>query len=170
MSEGERKNQGTTVAIDPNDGTVYVAWRRFASGNEPDGILISKSEDFGKHFTQAVEVATPLRFFDQDTIKGGQFEPAQFRTLAFPALAVDQYGAIHIAWSQRDVDLNFADDARIVLASQAKGAWGSGWTYVPVESPVTIYDPVNLVYIPIHSHQFMPSLTCGAGKPDDCLV
>jgi len=164
VSEGERKNQGTIVAIDPNDGTVYVAWRRFVSGNEPHGILIAKSEDFGNHFTQAVEIATPLRPFDQDTIKGGQFEPAQFRTLGFPALAVDQYGAIHVAWSQRDVDLNFVDDARIVLASQAKGAWGSGWTYVPVESPVTIYDPDNLGFIPIHSHQFMPSLTCGAGK------
>jgi hypothetical protein len=164
VSESEQKNQGTTVAIDPNDGTVYIAWRRFADSNSPDGILIAKSEDFGKTFTKAVEVASILRPFDQATIGGpNASDPAQFRTGAYPTMAVDHNGRVYLAWSQRDVDMTsgYADDARIVLTSQAKGSWGAFWpTPQAVESPVTIPN----FNTPIHSHQFMPSLAYGAGK------
>ena len=168
ISEGEQKNQGTIMAIDPADGTVYVAWRRFASSNTMDAILIAKSEDFGKTFTKAVEVATIARPFDQSTIGGaGPTDPAQFRTNAFPTLAVDHSGRVYLAWSQRDVASGFfADDARIVLTSQAKGDWGNTWLNAQaVEQPGGLKD----ILFPgtgsiIHSHQFMPSLTYGAGK------
>ncbi len=170
VSESEQKNQGTTVAIDPNNGTVYIAWRRFADSNSPDGILIAKSENFGQTFTKAVEVASILRPFDQSTIGGpSAFDPAQFRTGAYPTMAIDHNGRVYLAWSQRDVDTTsgYEDDARIVITSQAKSAWGAIWP-IPqaAESPVTIpnpgFDPP--VEMPIHSHQFMPSLAYGAGK------
>ncbi|MGB2906948.1 MAG: hypothetical protein WBB73_07595 [Candidatus Aminicenantaceae bacterium] len=168
ISEGELKNQGTIMAIDPSDGTVYVAWRRFASSSAMDAILIAKSEDFGKTFTKAEEVANIARPFDQSTI-GGAFhtDPAQFRTNAFPSLAVDHSGRVYLAWSQRDVATGaYADDARIVLTSQAKGDWGNTWvTAQAVEQPggfnKILFAETDEI---IHSHQFMPTLTYGAGK------
>ena len=169
ISEGDRKCQGTCIAVDPIDGTVYIVWRLFAHPSEPDAIAISKSTDFGQTFTPSQDVAIIPRPFDQSTI-GGPFmqDPAQFRTSAFPALAVDEYGTVHVAWSQRDVDLTpgFADDGRIVIASQAKGAWGTVWNIDPVESPVKIFDTSEDPPVEIngHSHQFQPSLTYGAGK------
>ena len=169
VSEGEQKNQGTIVYIDPDDGTVYVAWRLFADSNSMDAILICKSEDFGQSFTKAVEVATIARPFDQSTIGGALHgDPAQFRTNAFPALVVDHSGRIYLSWSQRDVDPAYVDDARIVITSQAKAAWGSPWpTPEAVEKPDGYSSQITFPGSPgdiLHSHQFMPTLTYGAGR------
>ena len=153
LSEGQQKNQGTIMAIDPNDGTIYVAWRRFASVNVPDAILIARSTDFGQTFTKAVEVATISRPFDQPTM-GTMLGPAQFRTDAFPALAVDSDGRVYVAWTQRDVDSANMNDARIIITSKGKGEWGQAWAAAqPVETLTGI-----------RGHQFMPSMTFGAGK------
>jgi len=153
LSEGQQKNQGTIMAIDPNDGTIYVAWRRFASVNVTDAILIARSTDFGQTFTKAVEVATISRPFDQPTM-GSMLGPAQFRTDAFPALAVDSDGRVYLAWTQRDVDPASPNDARIIITSKGKGEWGQAW---PAARPVETLSGIR-------GHQFMPSMTFGAGK------
>jgi hypothetical protein len=47
-------NQGATIAIDPNTGSVYVAWRRFStvnSGDDTDALMVSRSLDLGKKFS-----------------------------------------------------------------------------------------------------------------------
>ncbi len=169
VSEGEQKNQGTTLAVDPIEGRVYVAWRRFASPSAPDGILISKSEDFGQTWSKAEEVATIFRPFDQSVI-GGAFpnDPSQFRSSAFPSITVDHSGRIYLAWSQRDVNPSFPDDARIVITSLPRSSWGAAWPDAePVDKPDGISSDITIPNYPaevIHSHQFMPSLTYGAGK------
>ena len=165
VSESVQVNQGTTVAIDPEDGTVYIAWRRFADSNSSHGIMIAKSEDFGQTFTKAVEVASITRPFDQATIGGYETSQRQFRTNVYPAMAIDDtsdIGRIYIVWSQRDVDSgSYVDDARIVITSQAKNQWGGSWDpAVPVDSN-TITHEGN---VKLHSHQFMPSLTFASGK------
>lgn len=179
VSEGQQKNQGTIVAIDPNDGTVYIAWRRFAATNAMDAILIAKSEDFGQTFTKAEEVALIPRPFDQSSV-GIEFGPTQFRTQVYPAMAIDHTGRVYLAWSQRDVDALKYDDARIVLTSFEKEEWSfPRFNIEAVESPFMYVDPstgerigkpvydgsgevINKEYI--QGHQFMPTLSFAAGK------
>src|SRR3954471_5803634 len=50
-------NQGTTIAIDPRNGAVIVAWRTFASPgvSDTDSIVAARSNDFGRKFGPAYE-------------------------------------------------------------------------------------------------------------------
>ena len=184
ISEGQQKNQGTTVAIDPTDGTVYVAWRRFAAVNAPDALMIAKSVDFGKTFTKAEELAVIPRPFDQSSygVVNGLAQP---RIQAYPSMAVDEYGTVYLAWSQRgnagSATDPFKDDARIVLASFGKGSWNLPLLQSnirEVESPFMYvdgsgkrigypeYDRSGTIINKqlIHGHQFMPALSYAAGK------
>jgi len=177
LSESHQKNQGTTVAVDQNNSILYVAWRRFLSPNAPHGILIAKSDDHGKTFTKAEEVATIDYTFDQETM--GEPYPSQFRTNCYPTIAIDDSGRIYLAWTQRISELG---DTRIVITSLAKDEWGSSWPEPKtVEDPFGYFDletgKVRIGYpidedndgIPdnrgdIQGHQVMPTLTYGAGK------
>ncbi|MGD8536341.1 MAG: sialidase family protein, partial [Candidatus Aminicenantes bacterium] len=146
LSEGEQVNQGTIVAVSPLDGTVYVAWRRFASGNVPGAILICKSEDFGYRFNKPVEVTllppAPEGAFDQGTTG------FSFRTSALPALAVDHNGTIYVAWSERLQDSD--GESRIMIKTSTDGI---NWSEAePINAPEN------------KAHQIMPSLTYAAGK------
>jgi len=67
LSESNRINQGTTVAIDPKNGNVYIAWRRWAAGNDPDAIMVARSTNHGQTFTKAEEAAIIPYTFDQPT-------------------------------------------------------------------------------------------------------
>src|SRR5512140_2724494 len=52
ISPNDHKNQGTSVAVDPATGTVYVTYRRFATNsNNPDAMVVAASTDFGQTFT-----------------------------------------------------------------------------------------------------------------------
>src|SRR3954465_9130417 len=53
----DRINQGTTIAIDPRNGAVIVAWRTFASPgvSDTDSIVAARSNDFGRKFGPAYE-------------------------------------------------------------------------------------------------------------------
>ena len=134
-------NQGATIAIDPNSGKIYIAWRRFASATAIDAIMFAMSSDFGKTFT-APAVATLIDPFDQST------SAVSFRTNAYPALAVDGTGLIYLAWAQRGVGLG--GDARIVVSTSSSGTiWSAP---APADNP------------PIRGHQFMPAFSFAAGK------
>ncbi|RPI50732.1 MAG: exo-alpha-sialidase, partial [Chloroflexi bacterium] len=50
---GTNYNQGSDIAVGP-DGTVYVAYRTFASNVDPSAVNIVKSADCGRHWTQPV--------------------------------------------------------------------------------------------------------------------
>ncbi len=140
LSESQHVNQGTTIAIDPANGHVYVAWRRFAAGQDADAIIISKSEDFGQTFSKATEVAH-INPFDQGTTE------FSFRTSTLPALAAYN-GTVYVAWSERG--LGQQGTARVLVTSSTNGG---GWT---APSAIDAYEGSG--------HQFMPSLTFAAGK------
>jgi uncharacterized delta-60 repeat protein len=146
LSESEQRNQGTVLAINPDDGTIYVAWRRFQSQTESDAILVCKSTDLGQTFSRPVEVTTfnpfPEGAFDQGTSE------TSFRTSAFPTMTVDHNGIVYVAWAERIAALG--GQARIMISASRDGlAW---------EEP-QIIDNSSFV-----GHQIMPSLTYAARK------
>ena len=148
LSESHQTNQGTTVAIDPLTGYVYVAWRQFAKSNKPDAILVARSTNCGLTFTKATEVAIIDYPFDQRTFDS-ESGTIQFRTNAFPTITADNSNRIYIAWTQRESE---DGPARIVVKSSSGGLdWSS--------PPITVEDNVDL-----EGHQFMPSMTFAAGK------
>ncbi|MCK4785478.1 MAG: SBBP repeat-containing protein [Desulfobacteraceae bacterium] len=143
LSESVHVCQGTNIAVSPKDGTIYVVWRQYAREQQgvPHAIVMCKSEDSGQTFTKATVVAE-IDPFDQFT--GAK----RFRTSAFPALAVDHYGLIYLAWSQRGEGPN--DEARIVIKTSIDG---KKWS---TQEPVDDHEGGG--------HQIMPSLTCAGGK------
>jgi hypothetical protein len=134
-------NQGATIAINPVNGAVYVAWRRFASATDLDAIMFSKSTDGGQTFSPP-SVGSLIVPFDQST------SAVSFRTNAYPTMAVDGNGLIYLGWSQRGVGPG--GDARIVISTSTTG---TAWT-----APVPIDNP------PVRGHQIMPALSCAAGR------
>ena len=146
LSESQHIIQRPRVVIDPSDptgGTIYVAFRRFAHGNNPDAMVIVKSTDGGQTFTKPLEVR-PFIPFDQGT------SIYSFRTNSYPTMAVDNYGIVYLAWSQRVGPLP-DEEARIVLTTSSDGGqtWLDPWVLDVVEGP---------------GHQFMPSMTFTGGK------
>ncbi len=142
VSEGNLRNQGTTIAISPADGTIYLAWRRFASPSQPDAILMCKSTDFGSTFSPAVEI-NPINPFDQITAGN------RFRTYGFPTIAVDDAGRVYVSWADRGYTPNGA--SRIVIKASPDGIDWSG--------PTLLVDDDEGC-----GHQLMPSLTYAAGR------
>ena len=140
VSEGFPLNQGTILAIDPGNGTVYLAWRQMASLGNPQAILLVKSTDGGKTFTKGRVIAT-IDPFEQGTSE------ISARTTAFPAMAVDGQGRVYVAWSER---VEPHRDGRIVMIVSTDG--GSTWT---PPTPVANHDE--------RGHQFMPSLVFNQG-------
>lgn len=137
-------NQGATLAIDPNSGTLYVAWRRFATKDLFDAILVAKSVDGGQTFSAPVVVGT-INPFDQGTTA------FSFRSNAYPTMAVDGTGRVYIAWSERAVGLPLSGgDARIVMSTSRNGV---NW-----RQRFTVDD------FPARGHQYMPAMTFGGGK------
>jgi len=142
VSESQHINQGTTIAVSPQDGKIYIAWRRFGSQSEPSAIMMSQSSDFGNTFTKPTVVATLINAFDQ--YSSGN----TFRTYAFPTLAVAGNGIVYVAWSERG--WGPGGDARIVIASSTNGInWGP---------PQAINNHEE------RGHQIMPSMAFAAGR------
>ncbi|HWC97993.1 MAG TPA: hypothetical protein VG456_14635, partial [Candidatus Sulfopaludibacter sp.] len=137
-------NQGSTIAIDPATGAVYVAWRRFQSKDLFDAILVSKSTDGGQTFSSPVVIGT-INPFDQGTTD------FSFRTNAYPTMAVDGTGRVYVAWSERATGGPASGgDARIVISTSKNG---QTWSQ---RVPVNDYAG--------RGHQFMPAMTFAGGK------
>jgi uncharacterized protein YjbI with pentapeptide repeats len=145
LSEGFPVNQGTTVAVDPVSGAVYVAWRQLKNVNNPDSILVAKSVDGGRTFTKATQVAS-FEPFDQGTTSAGM------RTIAFPLMAVDGNGRVYLVWPARvgPLAIDGKRDGRIVVSTSSDGV---SWS-----APVAVDNP------PSRGHQFMPAITVVQGK------
>ena len=161
LGQGNRINQGASIAIDPKTGDVYVAWRRFASSDRPnDLIIIAKSTDGGGSFTSRAVVNLPKIATRDGTMVSGFFDQgataASFRTTAFPTVAVDGEGRVYLAWSQRGA--GSGGDARVMLMTSRDGLT---WT-----SPRAVNNPpVKSLEAPSNrGHQIMPALTFGAGR------
>jgi hypothetical protein len=155
ITEGSPIVQGATIAIDPNTGYVYVAWRQIrtykpdGSIATPDGMWIAKSVNQGASFSTAVQVAQIVPF-DQDTNEPPE-SFRQFRTSTYPAMTVDATGRVYVAWSQYGVGAD--GGARIAVKTSMDGHNWSGTPTVLTDSPPSP-----------KGHQIMPSLTFAAGK------
>ena len=146
-------NQGTSIAIDPKTGIVYIAWREFqyqsGSINQPDAIVVISSSDGGRTFCRPQRIST-FTPFDEGTTN------TSFRTNAYPTAAVDREGRVYVAYSARNTVPS--GDARIVLASSLGG---SSWTKpYPIDNPAI--DP--LTNPSGRGHQIMPALAFAGGK------
>jgi hypothetical protein len=155
-------NQGPSIAIDPQTGNVYVAWRTFSSGNDPDAIVVAKSADGGSTFAKGVQ-AQALQPFNSATPNAPAFfdlgtTGTSFRSNAFPTMAADDKGTLYMAWSQRGQGP--MGEARIMISTSSDGVtWSS-----PIQvDPGAITDDTPGDSFP-HGHQFMPSLTFIEGK------
>jgi len=165
----DRINQGAVIAISPEDGTVYVAWRRFASPAPPndtdaqaqsDAIFVTRSPDEGESFGTArmardmLNGQAPPVNWEKTVVQGVPFDQGtssvSFRFNAYPTLALDGIGSVYLAWSERGIGPG--GDARIMLATAGEGEDLSFSTLSPVENP------------PTRGHQLMPSLTFAGGK------
>lgn len=147
ISGGQITNQGAAIAIDPNTGTIYIAWRVFANGSDPDSImLVSKPTGDNLQFSAPVRVAT-ISPFDQDDTG------TAFRTNALPTVAVDPAGQVYVAWSQRGLPPN--GDARVVVAAGKQTG----------NAPVLSWSAPRAVdSSSAHGHQIMPALSSANGK------
>jgi uncharacterized repeat protein (TIGR01451 family) len=146
LSTGSRLVQNPQIAVSPNNGHIYVSWRRFRSASQDDSMFVAKSIDGGATFGKPVRVAG-LRPFDQPTTL------TSFRTNGFQTMAIDGTGRVYMAWSDRGYATQRPDpvvgDARVVISTSTTGAT---WT-VP--------RPVDTSAL---GHQAMPALTFHAGK------
>jgi hypothetical protein len=137
------RNQGSAIAVDPADGTVYALWRHFG---DPDAILMASSTNFGVKFTKPSEVTdtVPMAAFDQpgisisDAFAAGATSPVNpgfpevaFRSNGFPTAVVTGDGTLFAAWQER-VDANgrpsVTGTPRIVVVRSTNG--GGTWTDV----------------------------------------
>ncbi len=166
-------NQGATLAIDPRNGTIYIAWRRFSADGTDDTIMVTRSMDqgmkwdppgrarrfprgrkvglqmeiHGQKFKYPVELAD-LASLDQPTLED------RFRTNAYPTMAIDDQGRAYVAWSERGFAALNADpddgDARVLIATSTNL---QTWT-----------DPQPIDNGMIAGHQVMPSMSFAGGK------
>jgi CARDB protein/putative Ig domain-containing protein len=124
------RNQGAAMAIDPDNGDVYIAWRTYG----PDGMVYVKSVDGGQTYSKPRPiVAGPMFPYDQPLLKSTDgFNVVTFRSNGYPALTV--VGGHPVAtWSER---LNLvsglfeaAGVPRAVLTVGTKNPDGSiGWS------------------------------------------
>jgi hypothetical protein len=170
ISQTNSVNQGTVIAIDPSvpatsPATVYVAWRRFASGGQNDAIVLAKSSDGGNSWSKALDVVDfPLSCATNSTLPGCQFDELEgsstYRSNGYPALAVDATGRVYVAVSQRNAN----GDARVVLTMSTDG--GNTWsTPQPIDNGNVFDDSGNpFLNLSDRGHQIMPSMSFNAGK------
>ena len=153
ISTGGTINQSVVLAINPNNGSIYAAWRQFhqqsSTTNQSDAIIVTSSTNGGLSFTSPVRVST-FAPFDEGTTA------TSFRTNAYPTIAVDGSGRVYIAYSARNTVPS--GDARIVLTSSGDGLT---WTQpAPIDNP-----PIDPTSNPFgRGHQIMPSLAFAAGN------
>jgi hypothetical protein len=141
LTDSSFTRQGTAIAIDPNSGAVYVAWRQFSVFGAIDAIYVVKSADGGQTFTPPLQVAAIVPFDQGSTLY-------TFRTNSYPSITIDGSGEVYIAWSQRGVGPG--GDARIVVSTSPDGqAWSA---------------PIPADNQPNRGHQFMPAITFVAGQ------
>ncbi len=154
ISGTAKTNQGASLAIDPNTGALYIAWRVFVSTSptQADAIMYVASFNGGSTFTKAALVANIDAFDQSDT-------SVSFRTNDYPTISVDAASHVYLAWSQRDVGNTSASggDARIVVST---GIPTSNPNNIPLQwsAPLVVDNWAG------RGHQFMPGMAFSAGK------
>jgi hypothetical protein len=141
--------QGSSLAVDPNTGAVYLAWERFSNpfGDRqfdfPDRtIWVARSDDGGRSFDAPTRAGAPVPIGRPNVICGNilGFGPGRVaRVQEFPSLAVDPSGKVFVAFNT-DVQ------GRSLVFVARSSDRGNSWSRSPV-NPTQFTD------------QFMPSVT-----------
>jgi hypothetical protein len=121
VQQGFLKNHGTTMAIDPLDGTLYVAWRVFYEGwplmvisRSPNGAKTFlppspiSDEWPGKNLSQIVQKLKGSKLQPFDQFSNEVDMPPTARALAFPHLVagvVNGQTRLFVVWQER-ADVN----------------------------------------------------------------
>jgi len=160
VSESQHIIQGAAFAIDPRNGAIYLAFRRFQHPSQTDSIVIVRSTDLGQTFSAPAVIAGILPFDQPATDMLGDNlsdpEGSSFRTNSYPTVAVDDTGIVYVAWTERGHGPT--GEARIVMSTAQDGA---GWTAPAPVVDIGLDDPEYAGY---QGHQFMPSLAFSQGK------
>ena len=172
-------NQGATIAIDPQSGAAYVAWRRFGLSHtaDNDSIMVARLPAGAKKFDTARvarQFPTGYQAFSREkkifehrdrTIPEAviaadvaEFDQnttgLSFRSNAYPTTTVDGSGRLYVAWSERGFSSARPDqadgDTRIVIATSTDGR-----TFTP---PTPVDEDAQF------GHQVMPTIAFAGGK------
>ena len=192
VNDDSRINQGASIAIDPRNGTVHVAWRKFASSataGETDGIMAARSLDGGRRFStpgtaRAFERGRgkkigldPERYFEhRRKSKGKPTKPV----VGTPVEVDGDLDEFDQATSDINSFLMFRTNAYPSMAIDGTGriylAWAErGFTTSPQNDARIVMttssngrdwtapQPVSNK-VDVNGHQLMPSLTFGGGR------
>jgi len=160
ITDAGQPYQAATLAIDPRNGRLHLAWRRFAKDEHTDAIMMLSEktpkdvEEIGYtheklKFTKPI-IVQEITPFDQPTAE------TMFRTNTYPSMTVDHNGIVYLAYAMR----NEFDYSRIHVS-----VWDSDndlW-YGPTEICLTDNLPEDPTGVRL-SHMFMPTIRYGAGK------
>ncbi|MEP7119116.1 MAG: exo-alpha-sialidase, partial [Acidobacteriota bacterium] len=170
-------NQGATIAVVPQSGDVFVAWRRFATATalDADAVMVARLAINGNSFDAPGKARglrrtgprqDPDRLFEHREKRGAATDvddideldqgtsTFRFRTNAYPTMTVDGNGRAYIAWSERGYAALRPDpvdgDARVLIVTTTNGR--------DMSAPVVVDDRAQ------YGHQLMPSLVFAGGK------
>ena len=172
-------NQGATIAINPVNGDVYVAWRRLTApgATDSDAYLVARSTNQGRKFSNpGVARRFPRgkkkglsleRYFEHQRMteahevldvaefdQGTSADWLSFRTNAYPTMTFDGEGRLYLAWAERGFGTarsgEIEGDARIVMTTTRDGL---------VFTPPGAVDESGQA-----GHQIMPTLTYAGGR------
>lgn len=173
-------NQGASIAIDPRNGHVFVAWRRFASASAPDSdaLMVARLPVGAGNFdppgrAHGLRRTGPWSNDDLERIFEHRKRPStlpaeaaelsdfdqgtsgfQFRSNAYPTMTIDGSGRVYLAWTERGFASARPDpvdgDSRILVSTTTDGK-----TFT---APAVVDDHGQA------GHQLMPSLAFAGGK------
>ena len=157
-------NQGLAGAVDPNNGHLYVVWRSL----QPNQIMMAKSTDGGLNFSSPVVIsgATAIAAFDQPTAGTPNYS---FRSNAFPAVAADAAGRLHVAYQARR-PINGAPLIYGTMSSDGGSTWSAPrplqpeWSDTPPKGSAWALDGVTAGTTRIAGPQLMPSYVFSRGR------
>jgi hypothetical protein len=174
-------SQGTALAVHPMTGLASVFWRSF---NTPDTIVMRRSTSSGGWSTPVDllkgDSLKTLAKFDQPSVSTQEVSDKTdlaFRTNAFPDAAITPDGSLMIVvWHERvngSGDPDPAGSPRIVWKYSKDG--GTNWSSRKAIANARPASPPGLGFFnpssaPAAGPQVMPSVTCGAGTPNRCVV
>ena len=135
---GTVRTQGSDIAVAP-DGTIYVAYRTFATNSDPASIQVVKSTDCGKHWSQPVTT--------NNALSSPQAPGVAFRTPTFAFVATDNVNPniVYVAY-QNFVGGDY--DIYVQQSTDGGATWGT---------------PVQVNADPGARHQIWPTIEVSSG-------
>ena len=184
---GDRINQGATIAIDPQTGTVNIAWRRFAAGDtapsQVDSIMTAQSTDRGGRFS----APGICRAFERGRGRKIGLDPERYfehrrkskQKVSDPQDVSGEFDEFDQQTSDLNEFLMFRTNAYPTMAIDGRGriylAWAErGFTSSPGNEARIVMStstngrnwtaPQAVANEGPVGHQIMPSLTFGGGR------